>query len=197
MQVKLNDSKYDLLANRFRTDFGMAESDANEVLPYFRFIRVNKKEILLREGDISKYLYFINKGCIRSYYISEEGTDATRNIFTEGKFSVVLNSFINEKPSRECLQTLEDTELLRMNKPDFTYLLETNSSWEKFYRIKLERSRIMDSSRLESFIRMNAKERYEHLLKHNPEFIRRFSNKIIASYLGITQENLSRLKKVK
>lgn len=56
MQVKLNDSKYDLLANRFRTDFGMAESDANEVLPYFRFIRVNKKEILLREGDISKYL---------------------------------------------------------------------------------------------------------------------------------------------
>lgn len=109
----------------------------------------------------------------------------------------MLNSFINEKPSRECLQTLEDTELLRMNKPDFTYLLETNSSWEKFYRIKLERSRIMDSSRLESFIRMNAKERYEHLLKHNPEFIRRFSNKIIASYPGITQENLSRLKKVK
>ena len=197
MQVKLNDSKYDLLANRFGNDFDMAEADVNEILPFFRPVQVNKKQILLHEGHISKHLSFITKGCVRSYYISEEGIEATRNIFTEGKFCVVLPSFINQKPSSECLQALEDTELLRIDKFDFTCLLENNSAWGKFYRIKLERSRIMDSRRLESFISMNAKERYEHLLKHNPEYVRRFSNKVIASYLGITQESLSRLKKVK
>ena len=157
----------------------------------------NKGEILLQVNQVCHHTYFLMEGCMRTFYLQENGNEATRLILCEGETMSALASFINQQPSDETLQAIEPCKYLRMSRKDFYELLKTVPSWETFFRMRLESAQVLNSWRMESFLSMNAKQRYAQLMQAKPEMIQRLPNHIIASYLGITQESLSRIKSKK
>src|ERR1700743_1162969 len=172
----------------------MSDEDLSLILSHFKPRTVKKKEILLHEGGLSTRMYFVIKGCLRIYFIKDVGTEVTRRIIFENDASSSMVSFINETPSNEFIEAVMDSELLYMDRKDFYHLVETLPAWEQFYRRQLEYAYVINTNRLMSFITNDATERYLQLLKENPEIIKRLPNRLVANYLNITQEGLSRLK---
>ena len=149
----------------------------------------------MSEGDPSRRMFFVLKGCLRVFFIKEDGLEVTRRIVFENNFSTTLVGFITRQPSLEYTQALEPTTLLYITRDEFYMLLESIPNWEKFYRKYLEYAYVHNTNRLMSFITQDAGERYRQLLDEAPEIVRRLPNRIVASYLNISPETLSRLKK--
>lgn len=184
----------EILAKYILKKVKMSDEDLQSILSYFKPRTVKKKEILLHEGDLSNRMYFVVKGCLRIYFIKDVGTEVTRRIIFENDASSSMVSFITENPSKEYIEAVMDSELLYIDRKDFYHLVETLPAWEKFYRHQLEYAYVVNTNRLMSFITNDATERYLLLLKENPEIIKRLPNRLVANYLNITQEGLSRLK---
>jgi CRP-like cAMP-binding protein len=169
-------------------------TDDLHLLSKFVLVSANKNEILTNVDITCHYAYFICNGCLRTYFIDEKGEEKTRYIAFENKFVSAFASFITQKPSTEYVQALEKSQLLKIKHSDFYNLVDTNAAFSKLYRHSLEQAHVFGTWRMETMISMNAKERYENLLNIMPHVIHRLSNKVVASFLGITQESLSRLK---
>ncbi|MDQ3022303.1 MAG: Crp/Fnr family transcriptional regulator [Bacteroidota bacterium] len=165
------------------------------IFSLFKLRKVERNEILFSKGQICKHFYFVNKGCIRMFYIEPDGAEITRYFAFEKNFGTALSSFITQKPSREYIQAVEKSEVLSILRNDFYQILETIPFFEKIYRRILETSHDYNSQRIESLLGKNAKERYVELTEQSPGIIKRIPNKLIASYLGISAETLSRIKR--
>lgn len=163
----------------------------------FRLKRTKRNEILLTAGDVCPYIYFVNSGCLRIYMMDVNGKESTRFLVTEGRFGTAFPSFTLQEPSLAYIQSIEPTEALYINYHDFRELLDIIPGWERVYRINLEHDYIASIKRIESLITMDATQRYKQLMETTPTLIQRLPNKIIADYLGISQETLSRLKSKK
>jgi len=161
----------------------------------FKRISVKKNCVLLNAGEVCRYAYFICQGCLRTYFVNERKEEKTRAIAFENRFISASASFITQAPSSECVQALERSELLRIRRDDLYRLIDTDPFFNKLYLHSLEQSLVFASWRIEIMINMTARERYEELLERMPQLFLRLSNKQAASFLGITQESLSRLKR--
>jgi len=170
------------------------EEDLDQILSCFQNIKVRKNEILLEEGKVSQYNYFVKKGCLRIFYINPEGKERTRYIAFENQFATALVSFITKEPAQETIQAVEDSELLMISHQDFRKLMEVVPAWKDFYNLYLEKAYVNNSKRLLSFSTLDAGERYQQLFQINPDIVKRLPNKIVASYINISQETLSRIK---
>ena len=164
------------------------------MLSYFKTIKKKKNEILLSNGKNSQLSYFVKKGSLRLFYINEEGKDVTRYIAFENQFATELVSFITNEPAQETIQVIENSELLYITHDDFRHLMTIVPKWKDFYSIYLEKAYVNNSKRLISFTTLDASERYKQLFKINPNIVKRLPNKIVASYINISQETLSRIK---
>ncbi len=176
MTSNFNEQQLDMIVDRFKPGL------------------VNKNEILLSEGDTCNSFYYVDKGCIRTYYLAKNGEEKTRYIMPEQHIGTALTSFIYQKPSFEAIDALEHTELLRISHDDFYRLLKEIPAWNEFYVKMLEMAYAFQNRKIESMVTLSAKQRYNELLSENPALIQRVSNKVLASYLDIRQETLSRLK---
>lgn len=163
----------------------------------FKFKTFQRNEILLKAGDICSYIYFVKSGCLRVFMLDAEGKESTRFLVFENKFGTAFPSFTLQEPSLAFIQSLETSEVLYISHRDFQQLLDDFPGWEKVYRINLEKDYIDSIKRIESLITVNAKDRYKQLLCNNQMLIKRLPSKIVADYLGISQETLSRLKSKK
>jgi len=182
------------LANFILKKVNASDEEMELILSYFKPLTVKKNEILLREGGLANRMYFVVKGCLRIYFIKDVGTEVTRRIIFENDSSASMVSFITEQPSKEYIEAVTHSELLYMDRKDFYDLADTVPVWGRFYRHQLESAYVINTNRLMSFITNNATERYLSLLKESPEIVRRLPNRLVANYLNITQEGLSRLK---
>lgn len=191
-----NDLKpmHEQLALYIRQRIVVTDDELQTILSYFIPLKSVKNEFLVSQGQASQRMFFVGKGCLRIFFINGEGQEATRYLAFENSFATAMVSFITDEPSLEFIQAVQPTESLYISQKDFRYLLEVIPSWEKFYRSYLENAYVNNTNRLMSFITMSATERYCHLLDQNPMVVQRLSNKIVASYLNISQETLSRLK---
>lgn len=182
------------LTNFIKKNITIEDGDLKTVLSYFKTIKKNKNEILLATGKISQISYFVKKGCLRLFFIDDNGKDVTRYIAFENQFATALVSFITNEPAQETIQVIEDSELLYITHDDFRHLMTIVPKWKDFYSIYLEKAYVNNSKRLMSFTTLNASERYNQLFKINPNIVKRLPNKIVASYINISQETLSRIK---
>ncbi|MCW3074656.1 MAG: Crp/Fnr family transcriptional regulator [Flaviaesturariibacter sp.] len=140
-----------------------------------------------------KELYFVNKGCIRTYYLDKNSKECTRSISFENSYCWAIN-FLNDLPIHEYIEALADSELLVFTKEKFNFLVESIPSFRKGYMLSLEKIALVYATRVETLISLNAKERYQNLLLNSSDMVLTISNKIVASYLGITEQSLSRIK---
>jgi CRP-like cAMP-binding protein len=173
-------------------DFDQGELD--QIVSCFKLKSVTKNSILLQEGNVCKEFYFIHTGCIRTFFIDKNGHEKTRYIMLDNYIGTALTSFISQKPSVEFVEALEDTELLAISHSDFYRLNKEKDSWKNFYQRILEMAYSFQNRKIEQLVTLTAKQRYENVLKENPALIQRISNKVLASYLDIREETLSRLK---
>lgn len=185
---------YSQLSDYITSRISISEDELKLVLSYFKPLSAKKKELIELEGDPVKRMYFVVKGHLRVYFLKPDGAEVTRRFAFENRFSTCLVSFISGEPLMESTQAIVDTELLYISRKDFYHLVETIPAWENFYRKYLEGAYVTNTNRLQSFITLDAYQRYQLLLQENPEVILRLSNKLVANYLNISQEALSRLK---
>jgi len=181
--------KYYLKANT-----NIDDKQIDRIISCFKLRTVKKNTILLSEGEICKEFYFVHSGCIRTYYITKQGHEKTRYVAFENSIATSISSFISQQRSFEFVDTLENSELYSISHKDFYQLISDIPQWEKFYITLLEMAYLFQNKKIEDLVTLSAKQRYDKLMAETPIYVQRLSNKILASYLDITQETLSRLK---
>lgn len=187
--------KLETLAKDIQNTITVSEDELEQILTYFKPMSCKKNDFLTDAGQqYHQKMFFVVSGCLRIFFINEAGVDSTRHLIFEGGYATALASFITEEPSFENVQALEDTEVLYISRNNFFHLLETIPTWEIFYRKYLEYAYINNTRRLKEFVTLDATERYRKLLAINPQVVRRLPNKIVATYINVSQETLSRLK---
>jgi len=170
------------------------EKQLDQILRCFKPRSVSKNTILLHEGSICKEFYFVHTGCIRTYFIDRNGHEKTRYVLLDNHIGTALTSFISQNPSVEFIEALDDTELLAISHSDFYQLNKEIDAWKNFYQRILEMAYSFQNKKIEQLVTLTAKQRYDIVLKENPALIQRLSNKVLASYLDVREETLSRLK---
>lgn len=152
-----------------------------------------KKSRILNEGDISKHLLFIEKGCVRSWF-NNDGDDITFQFFFEGSFVSSIESFRKSKPSLFNLETIEPTILHMIHRDDLAAAAgnhsELNDAVNEFLFSRLYHYQKLFLSRIKN----SPQRRYEEFIKDNPNIFKRLPHHYIASYLGITPVSLSRIR---
>lgn len=172
----------------------LTESDCNLFEPFLRTRQIKNKDIILSEGQICKELGFINYGAFRMFYLAD-GKEINTHFSFENEFVVNYDSFLQETPSRYFIQALEDAEIVTFNLPTLQNAYNQSQNWERFGRIMAEYSYKQTTKRVESFMFMDAEQRYLQMVKETPNLLERVPLYHLASYLGIERESLSRLRK--
>lgn len=166
------------------------------MVPLLHFYSFTKGEEILRAGHIGKNIYFLSKGIVRSYYTDADGNSYTKNLFLEKSFPASKASLILEAPSNFSIQALEDVFLVGFNFKEFKKLMESKEDFKNFYIAYIEKNWIVEKEKKEiSLVMETAAERYFKLIKQHPTLENRIPQHYIASHLGITPTQLSRIRK--
>ena len=148
----------------------------------------------MQEGEICRYTSFILRGAMRQYRVDEKGEEHVINLFIENWWASDRESLMNQTPSDYFIDACEDTEVLLVKKFDLANLVDRIPTLTEWTRKLDANSAIASQRRINAAISLSAEERYYDLKKTHPEFLQRFPQQSIASYLGINRETLSRIR---
>lgn len=156
---------------------------------------LRKRQYLLQAGDINRYECFVSSGCLRAYLVDSKGQEHVTQFAMENWWISDLYSYLTQTPATLNIDALEDSELVLIDKPGQDLLMERIPKFEKMFRILLQNAFIAQQRRIVENISLPAHERYLSFIKKYPQFEQRLPQHQIASYLGITPESLSRIRK--
>ncbi len=159
----------------------------------FKLEEIPARRILLQEGQISKTMFFIEKGCLRTW-VNNDGKEITTQFFFEGDSVSSIESFRTNQPSLYSIESLEPCILQTVSQKDFQNLIESTPELKKKLEDHLFKRLFQSQQLLYSFLKNNPKQRYEELIEQHPHIIQRIPQHYIASYLGITSVSLSRIR---
>jgi CRP-like cAMP-binding protein len=185
---------YALLKQYLQTRAAASEEEITTICKHFSPRQTARNEYLLYEGEVCRHYYFVNKGCLRLFTTTSEGVETTRYFAFEGSFGTALPSLIQQTPAFEFVQTIEPSQLLQISRADFFMLVDSVPAFARLYRQILERGFITAQKRIYGFQGLDALAKVKWALNYQPDFLLRVSNKMAASYLGITPSTLSRVK---
>ncbi|TWR29178.1 Crp/Fnr family transcriptional regulator [Mucilaginibacter pallidiroseus] len=185
----------DVLFSHIEEKVALTDADKEKITSYFIPKRLRKRQYLLQEGDVCKHLAFVAKGLLRTYNIDEKGDEHMSIFGMEGWWVSDFNSFLSGEEAVFNIDAIEDTELLLLSRSDYEALTLAVPVMDRYYRILYQNSLVTKERRLMSSITYTAEEKYVKLSESNPELIKRVPQNLIASYLGIAPETLSRIKK--
>lgn len=164
--------------------------------PYLKLRVVQKGEMIQDNYTPAHAIYFICKGLLRTYYLHENSTIYTKNLFMENYFSASVVSLLSGENSYLCIQALEPSILIEIDYKGYHHLVETHEAYKTFYIHYLEKNWIIEKEKNEiSLIVDNATTRYLNFLNKYPDIEKRVSQHHIATHLGITPTQLSRIRK--
>ncbi len=160
------------------------------------FRQVEKSNHILIAGKIAEYLYFVHSGLIRYYYLNESsGEESTGQFFSAGKLYTNISSFIFKTPSRQFIQALEPSEIIFIPRSVIYDVYNNSHAVERFGRLMMENALVGSQMRTESFMSDGLEERYRDFCVNRSDIAQRVPQYIIASYLGVTPEALSRMRR--
>jgi CRP-like cAMP-binding protein len=157
--------------------------------------KLRKRQYFLQEGDVCKYQAFVEKGIMRSYTIDEKGNEHVLQFASEGWWAADLSSYLTNEPSFLDIDALEDVELLLLSRPLWEQAMKEIPALEHYFRIIIQNHLVATQKRLLQSLAETADEKYNRFLQTYPECVQRLPQHQIASYLGITRETLSRIRK--
>jgi len=174
--------------------FPMFSQYWDKIKPLVRVKNFPAKTTLLQEGDIAENLFVIIKGCLRLFFIKEDGSDYTSQFFFENDLVSSIESFIEKTPSRLLIETLEDSTVCILSASDLTSILKLHEDFKTWYNSYVLNRLISYIKLHSSFILDSPEKRYLKLIEENPGILDRLPHYYIASYLGITPVSFSRIR---
>lgn len=179
----------------FISNFPILKTDEVEIIVEHTVVKEFKKgTILLKEGAICKECYAVIRGCVREYYI-KDGLEKTTAFFTEGQSVNSFSSYTNQAPSKHFLECSENCLLTVSNQSLIDQMCERIPRLTEFIKNEVEKDAGELQERMASFMTSSPEERFEDLMNNKPSLMNRVPQHQIASYIGVTPESLSRIKK--
>ncbi len=157
--------------------------------------KVKRRQFILQEGDVCKHYTFVVNGCFKMYKVDNKGQEHNLQFSIENGWITDIGSFYSNKPSELYIEALEQSTILQLNKPDLLYLFTNYPKFDRNFRVLIENAFISLQKRVLQNISSTAEERYLDFLKNYPDLFNRISNVQIASYIGVTPEFLSKIRK--
>ncbi len=186
---------FELLYQKFSEKISITEEEFNFCKTLFIPKKLKRKQYLLQEGNVCKYTAFVERGLLRSYTIDHRGAEHILQFALEGWWMADLYSLLTNEPSMYNMEALEDTDLLLITKPSWDLLLQKHPKFERYFRILIQNNLIATQRRLIGSLSETAEEKYLKFIQTYPDCLQRVPQHMIASYLGITRETLSRIRK--
>ena len=173
----------------------LTEDEISAIEKAYNTIQISKGELFIEQGKICDQVAFVVSGKLRNFYFDEAGNEVTCYFVTPNNFVSAFSSFLTNAPTHENISTLEDTVLRTISKKDLEALCELVPKMQIFRRIIAENLFITMEKRIMMLQSHSAHERYEKMIKENPEILLSVPLQYTASFLGITPQHLSRLRK--
>lgn len=186
---------YSKLKEQFNKHIAFSEAENAKVLSCFHEKHIAKKDYFLEAGAIPKYEAYVSKGLMRQYVLDTNGREHTLYFAVSDWWVSDINAFLNQQPSTMYIQALEDSDLLVISKHDKVKLFDEIPKMERLFRIMTQKSHAALQQRMVDNLIKTADQRYVDYITKYPHIASRLNNLQIASYLGISHEFLSKIKK--
>jgi CRP-like cAMP-binding protein len=186
---------YELFFRHFNSKVELLPHEEELIKTYLTPKKLRKKQYLLQEDDVCKYIAFVEKGVLREYTIAENGSEYIIQFALEGWTISDLYSFLSGEPATYNIDAVEDSELVLISKSAHDTLLKKLPKYETYTRLQITGAYLALQRRLTSIISLPVDERYANFTALYPNIIQSVPQHMIASYMGLTPETLSRVRK--
>jgi len=186
---------FSLLRAHIEKRVHLTDEEFNISAKYFVPKTIKKHQFLLNEGIVCKHIGFVNSGCLREYTIDGKGDEHIIQIAIEDWWVSDLHSFLSGLPATNNIDALQDSEVLLLEKSAREELLDNCPKMERFFRLLIEANQVAARTRIADSLGASAEERYLKFIKTYPKHFEQVPQNQIASYLGITPQSLSRIRK--
>jgi CRP-like cAMP-binding protein len=173
----------------------LSEGDKHLLMAHFKPKKLRKRQYFLQEGDVCKYIGFIVKGSARTFTVDEKGHEHILKLSLENWWLADFESFYLLTPSRFNIEALENLEVLQSTNAQIEEFLKHIPAFSAMANVISQNYTIANQKRMQAAMSYTAEERYEDLVSNYPQFLKRFPQNMIASYLGLSPETLSRIRK--
>ena len=187
--------RYDLILKNVAKHISLSREEQDHFISFLVCKDVPKKTNLLVEGQLCNQLSYICSGALRSYCLDKNGKESTIMFAVNDWWLTDMYCFLNEKPAMTFIETIEDSSVINLSKSNFDELLTVIPKFERFFRVLLQNAYTREQLRTIENLTLNAEERYERFINKYPQIVSKVTLKQIASYLGITPEFLSVVRK--
>lgn len=182
------------LLNLIQTHYPINAQDIALLKRHFIEEKLPAQTKILEAGKVERYIYFLNQGIVKGYQ-NIDGKIVVQHLVAEQDFFTSLDSFMNETPSLDNYETVTDCELIKITKPDYTFLKKQTAFWSDFVKTITDNHLNCKLERVKDFQVLTAKARYLKFIKTNPNLALNVSVENIASFLGMEPQSLSRIRK--
>jgi CRP-like cAMP-binding protein len=186
---------YDIIFKHIEEKIQLTEAEKELIKSFFKPKKLKKKQFVVVEGHVCTFLTFVSKGLLKSYNVDDKGNEHINQFSSEGWWTSDMSSFFSGGISFYSIDAMEDSEVLLITKEDFENLTIQVPVMDRYFRLLFQNSLITKERRLISSYTHTAEEKYKYILESNPDLIKRIPQNLLASYLGLSPETLSRLKK--
>ena len=186
---------YELFFQNFRKKIALTSDEEVQIRNYLTPKKLRKKQYLLQEGDVCKSIAFVEKGALKAYSVDDNGSERIIQFGLEGWIISDLYSFLTGEAATYNIDAIENAELVLISKSAHEELLQKVPKYETFTRLNITGAYLAMQKRLTSIISSSLEERYANFTALYPNIVQRVPQHMIASYMGLTPETLSRIRR--
>ncbi|WP_071885851.1 Crp/Fnr family transcriptional regulator [Hymenobacter sedentarius] len=186
---------YSVLKAHLQARVSLSDDDFADFQGYLRPLALGKRQHLLQAGEPCTHLAFVTQGCLRSYSLTAQGQEHTLQFAPEDWWISDIYSWLTQQPSSMSIDALEDSQVLLLAQADMETIYTRFPVFERYFRLLMQSRYVALQERVNASLSQTASEKYQHFLRKYPGIARRVPQHFIASYLGITPESLSRVRR--
>lgn len=186
---------FEVLLENIDKKISLSTAAIAQLKTFFIPKKYRKKQYMLQQGDVCKYIAFVEKGMLRSYQVDDKGNEHIIQFAPEGWWISDNYSFLTGLPSSYDIDVLEEAEVLLITQPSMEEMLHQIPAMERYMRMLMQNSLISMQRRIACTLSTTAEERYQGFLAEHPDIGQRVPQHMLASFLGMTPETLSRIRK--
>lgn len=189
--------KFQLILRNVAKHISLTPGETTFFLSLLREKKLKKKDFVTQPGQSCNAISFVNAGALRAFYTDDDDRQSTIMFAITDWWITDINAFVNKIPALISIEAVEDAELVQLSNDDLEVLYAKVPKFERFFRILMQNSYVREQQRVLQTLSLPAEQLYRNFLKKYPAFAKKVPQKHIASYLGITPEFLSFIRKKK
>ena len=186
---------YTQFLDKLKAAFSLSQEQEDQLVQYLIAKKIRKRQYILQESDVARTLIFVSKGAIRSYVVTQKGTEVIMNFATEGRWIADLNSFLTGNPATFNIDALEDSELILLTQENREKIAAIVPEFDTYIFKQITDAYLQMQKRLVAVLSLSPEERYKNFVNQFPGLLQRFPQHMIASHMGLTPETLSRIRR--